>query len=166
MRNISWTFKFCSLYHSLLKLTLKKHQRFGIWAFVKGNRWQSVSNYAKNLFVTRGRHDLGRILVWFTRKKLTWWVSKCPNYHEDVIKWKHLMFALICAWINDWVKNREAGDLRRYLTHCDVIVMGIRMLMTRLHWRWATHMCFVVHFRRYIRYKISSKSSTDANLHL
>ena len=34
-----------------------------------------------------------------------------------------LIFSLICAWINDWVNNREAGDLRRYRAHYDVIVM-------------------------------------------
>ena len=34
-----------------------------------------------------------------------------------------LMFSLICAWINAWVNNREAGDLRRRRTHHDVIVM-------------------------------------------
>ena len=34
-----------------------------------------------------------------------------------------LMFSLICAWINDWVNNREAGDLRRQHGHYDVIVM-------------------------------------------
>ena len=71
--------------------------------------------------------------------------------HDDVIKWKHfprnwpfvrgihrsavnsphkgqwrgaLMFSLICVWINDWVNNREAGDLRRYRAHYDVIVMS------------------------------------------
>ena len=33
------------------------------------------------------------------------------------------MFPLICAWINDWVNNREAGDLRRYSSHYDVGVM-------------------------------------------
>ena len=70
--------------------------------------------------------------------------------HDDVIKWKHfprywpfvrgihrspvisphkgqwrgaLMFSLICAWINGWVNNREAGDLRRYHAHYGVIVM-------------------------------------------
>ena len=70
--------------------------------------------------------------------------------HDDVIKWKYfprywpfvreihrspvnfphkgqwrraLMFALICVWINGWVNNREAGDLRRYRAHYDVIVM-------------------------------------------
>ena len=70
--------------------------------------------------------------------------------HDDVIKWKHfprnwpfvrgihrspvnsphkgqwrgaLMFTLICARINGWVNNREAGDLRRHCAHYDVIVM-------------------------------------------
>ena len=44
-----------------------------------------------------------------------------------------LMFSLICAWINDWVNNREAGDLRRHRTHCDVIVMYLdEMVMTEL----------------------------------
>ena len=70
--------------------------------------------------------------------------------HDDVIKWKYfprnwpfvrgihrspvnsphkgqwrevLMFSLTCVWINDWVNNREAGDLRRQRAHYDVIVM-------------------------------------------
>ena len=77
----------------------------------------------------------------------THWFNIC---HDDVIKWKHfprnwpfvreihrspvnfphkgqwrgaLMFSLIYAWINDWVNNREAGDLRRQHGHYDVIVM-------------------------------------------
>ena len=33
------------------------------------------------------------------------------------------MFSLICAWINGWVNNREAGDLSRQRAHYDVIVM-------------------------------------------
>ena len=74
--------------------------------------------------------------------------------HDDVIKWKHfprywpfvrgiyrspvnyphkgqwrrgLMFSLICVWIHGWVYNREAGDLRRYRCHYDVIVMWADM---------------------------------------
>ena len=70
--------------------------------------------------------------------------------HDDVIKWKHflrywqfvqgihrspvnslhkgqwrgaLMFSFICAWINGWINNREAGDLRCHRTHYDIIVM-------------------------------------------
>ena len=74
--------------------------------------------------------------------------------HDDVIKWKHfprycpfvrgihrspvnsphkgqwrraLMFSLICVWINGWVNNREAGDLRRHRGHYDVNVMTWRV---------------------------------------
>ena len=34
-----------------------------------------------------------------------------------------LMFSLICVWINSWVNNREAGDLRHHRAHYDVIVV-------------------------------------------
>ena len=71
--------------------------------------------------------------------------------HDDVIKWIHLprywlfvrgihwspvnsphkgqwrralMFCLNCAWINRWVNNREAGDLRRHRSHYDVTAMN------------------------------------------
>ena len=70
---------------------------------------------------------------------------------DDIIKWKHfpcywllvpgiqrppvnsphkgqgrgaLMFSLICAWINGWVNNREAGDLTRHHAHYVVSVMN------------------------------------------
>ena len=41
-----------------------------------------------------------------------------------------LMFSLIYARINDWVNNREAGDLRRYLGHYNVSVMYISLFRT------------------------------------
>ena len=34
-----------------------------------------------------------------------------------------LMFSLLCVWINGWVNNRVAGDLRRYPAHYDVTAM-------------------------------------------
>ena len=43
------------------------------------------------------------------------------------------MFSLICARINGWVNNREAGDLRRYRAHYDVIVM-----------QWVTWSCYPI----------------------
>ena len=76
--------------------------------------------------------------------------SLLAQHHDDVIKWKHfprywpyvrgihrspvnsphkgqwrgaLMFSFICVWINGWVNNGEAGDLRRYRAHHDVIVL-------------------------------------------
>ena len=77
------------------------------------------------------------------------------NAHDDVIKWKHfprcwpfvrgiprwpvnsphkgqwrgaLIFSLISAWINGWVNNPEAGDLRRHHAHYDVIVMDTEIM--------------------------------------
>ena len=35
-----------------------------------------------------------------------------------------LMFSFICVWINGWVNNREAGDLRRHRGHYDVNVVS------------------------------------------
>ena len=44
------------------------------------------------------------------------------------------MFSLIGAWVHGWVNNREAGDLRRYRDHYDVIVMcGIDLAMSLEH---------------------------------
>ena len=37
-----------------------------------------------------------------------------------------LMFSLIFVWINGWVNNREAGDLRHYRAHYGVTAMGIK----------------------------------------
>ena len=73
-----------------------------------------------------------------------------PWWRHDDVKWKHfphhwscvrgvhrsplnslhkgqwrgaLMFSLLSAWLNAWVNNREAGDLRSYRAHFDVTVM-------------------------------------------
>ena len=48
--------------------------------------------------------------------------SPVNSPHKD--KWRGaLMFSLIWAWINGWVNNGEAGDLRRHRAHYDVILM-------------------------------------------
>ena len=86
--------------------------------------------------------------------------SDSPPHHDDVIKWKHfprnwpfvreihrfpvnfphkgqwrgaLMFSLIYAWINDWVNNREACDLRRQHGHYDVIVLIEQVIPVTFH---------------------------------
>ena len=42
--------------------------------------------------------------------------------HKD--QWRGaLMYSLICFWISGWVKNHEAGDLKRHRVHYDVTVM-------------------------------------------
>ena len=42
-----------------------------------------------------------------------------------------LMFSLISVWINGWINNREAGDLRRYRVHSDVTVMKPRIKLLK-----------------------------------
>ena len=37
-----------------------------------------------------------------------------------------LVYYFICAWINAWVNNRDAGEFRRHRAHYDVIVKVIR----------------------------------------
>ena len=50
------------------------------------------------------------------------------NGHLRKGQWRGaLMFSLICVWINDWVNNREAGDLRRYRARLDVTVMAFQI---------------------------------------
>ena len=48
--------------------------------------------------------------------------------HKGQWRWA-LMSSLICAWINGWVNNREAGDLKRHRAHDDVTVMGNNMII-------------------------------------
>ena len=48
--------------------------------------------------------------------------SPVNSPHKGQWRWA-LMFSFICVWINGWVDNREAGDLRRYRAHYDVTVM-------------------------------------------
>ena len=96
------------------------------------------------------------------------------TFHDNVIKWKHfprywpfvrgthrspvnsphkgqwrgaLMFSLICVWINGWVNNGEACDLRRYRAYYDVTVMRWQNCKTQLK---VTHVC-----RNYICYTCS-----------
>ena len=45
-----------------------------------------------------------------------------------------LMFSFICVWINDWLNNREAGDLRRHRGHYDVTVMPYWLVNRGASW--------------------------------
>ena len=48
-----------------------------------------------------------------------------PLNSPHKVQWRGaLVFSLIWVWINGWVNNRHAGDLRRFRVHYDVIVMG------------------------------------------
>ena len=118
--------------------------------------------------------------------------------HDDVIKWKHfprnwpfvrgihrspvnsphkgqwrgaLMFTLICARINGWVNTREAGDLRRYRPHYDVIVMTMEpfqfmdMVIILIPWSrttfWVPFKCILLKFIKCILITISLKFASQ-----
>ena len=54
-----------------------------------------------------------------------WGIHRSPVNSPHKGQWRGaLMFSLICVWINAWVNDREAGELRRYHAHYDVTVMG------------------------------------------
>ena len=65
------------------------------------------------------------------------WIHRSPVISPHKGQWRGaLIFSLIYVWINGWVNNREAGDLRRYRAHYDVIVMVheiLRTFVSRLH---------------------------------
>ena len=121
-------------------------------------RFVNVVSVIANLYPEKNKAAL-----WHTITDQCAFIRK---WHDDVIKWKHfprnwpfvrgihrspvnsphkgqwrgaLMISMICVWINDWVNNREAGDLRRYRAHHDVIVMKIQTLNTYFY------MCYQQH---------------------
>ena len=48
--------------------------------------------------------------------------SPVESHHKG--QWRGaLMFSLTCVWTNVWANSRDAGDLRRHRTHCDITVM-------------------------------------------
>ena len=52
--------------------------------------------------------------------------SPVNSPHKGQWRWA---LVLICTWMNGWVNNGEASDLRRHRTHYDVIVMSLRDLV-------------------------------------
>ena len=63
------------------------------------------------------------------------------------------LFSLIFVWINGWINNREAGDLRRYRAHYDVTVMCVRNLMQR--WTKRPMICSILIFTLSFIYKLN-----------
>ena len=75
------------------------------------------------------------------------------------------MFSLICAWINGWVKNHEAGDLRRHRAHYVATIMILAIIAS--HERVALQLLRDVTYCSYnvsMKATISRRTEIDAQL--
>ena len=101
------------------------------------NSWLN-NREAGDLRSHRAHYDVIVMLMNFHQISLKYYPrGTCDNKTEMVLVmlWRGtLMFSLICAWINDWVNNRKAGDLRPYCAHYDVIVMLANEIVVLLMW--------------------------------
>ena len=117
------------------------------WHFARMLRKAVVTNHSCKFIFKPTHHEKDHwIRLMWMRPRIRAVISpKTGNdifMHDDVIKWKHfprywpfvrgihkgqwrgaLVFSLISAWINGWVNNHEAGDLRRHRGHYDANVM-------------------------------------------
>ena len=111
-------------------------------------RWVKVTLYYK----TWSTHQVVSDILWVEKNDIgVADLMETFTHHDDVIKWNHFpryrpfvrgihrslvdspwqrpltrSFSLICAWINGWAINRDAGDLRRHCSHYDVTVMTVQ----------------------------------------
>ena len=107
------------------------------------------------IFLDRFINDTWFPPAWFLiRRYFSCWY-KIWNTHDDFIKWRHfprywpfvrgihrsavnsphkgqwreaVMFSFIWAWINTWVNNHKACDLRRHCSHYDVTLMNSKLI--------------------------------------
>ena len=121
------TFSFKKIH---LNMSSAKWLPFCLALNVQTPRW----HYGKLImacFLRMGKHQF---FPWWRHQMETFsaLLAICTGNHRSPVNYPHkghwrgaLMFSLICVWINDWVNNREAGDLRRYRPHYDAIVMSL-----------------------------------------
>ena len=101
----------------------RKHQSSASLAFVRGIHRGPVNSPHK-WPVTRKMCPFDDVIMCnqFPRYWPFVWPVNSP--HKGL--WRGaLMFSLICARINGWANNGDAGDLRRHIAHYDVIVMNV-----------------------------------------
>ena len=108
-----WIFSLCSLISSnMVSMCLPSSQ----YVFISPLPWKQSL-----------QHDDDIKWKWFPR----YWpfvrgIHRSPVNSPHKGQWRGaLIFSLICAWINGWVNNRVAGDLRCHHAHYDVILMEL-----------------------------------------
>ena len=127
-----WLILHCNC-HSDAPLLLR---HMGLTAYVGDRRQLAVDIVLKDAHAARMFYGLGHHLIRLNHDDV---IKHFPRYwsfvrgiHRSPVnsppkgQWRGaLMFSFVCAWINGWVNNREAGDLRHHPAHYDVSVMKL-----------------------------------------
>ena len=155
-----WCLSGWSLVSLTHTFTLMSHERYYVWNHPKfvslfnilfrsstSCSGQNERRHQSSAWLTLSWESTGYSL-YFTH---TWWrhqmetfsalLAFCAENHRSPVTSPHkglwrgaLMFSLICVWINSWVNNPEARDLRRHRAHCDVSVMRKPVMRKTLQW--------------------------------
>ena len=91
------------------------------WTVTGGSPNKGSGSNAENVSISWCRHQMETFSTLLT---LYAGIHRSSVNSPHKRQWRGaLMFSLIWAWINGWVNNRDAGDLRRHRAHYDVIVI-------------------------------------------
>ena len=100
--------------------------------------WWFFSKRLNNWHASYGRTRLRKIWIWTFSALLALRAGNSPVTGEFLserqVTRNFDVFFLSAPWINGWVNNREAGDLRRHSAHYDVIAMPYANIAT-VPWR-------------------------------
>ena len=97
-----------------------KHNELSLLKFIN-DLWIFLTLYSCNSWSPWWRHQMETFSALLA---LCAGNSPVPVNSPHKGQWRGaLMFSFICVWINDWVNNRVAGDLKRHRGHYDVNVM-------------------------------------------
>ena len=107
--------------HSLDYVMCTKHHGIGFMV-TTFSQWQWIYNE---------RYGWNHLVPTQTKTERPWWRQQMETLSVTGLlgQWRQaLEFSLICAQINGWVNNGEAGDLGHNHAHYDVIVKGVYSL--------------------------------------
>ena len=87
---------------------------------------QSIPPYSLGLFCLHWGNCMWVIMMTSSNGNIVHVTGPlCGEFTGEFPSQRPVMWSFdnFCAWIKGWVNNREAGDLRRYRAHYDIIVM-------------------------------------------
>ena len=127
-----------------VNLSLKK-SHIALWSMINCRKQRILMmDKSRTIMMTSSNgnifHVTGPLSGEFTGQR--WLPHKKDQWHGA------LMLSLICAWINGWVNNGEAGDCRRNCAHFDVIVIFFNenMRVCQSLWRHSVMTCGIISF--------------------